>query len=83
MTDSMKKNTRYIRPRNLPHLASLIAGLSSYTLYFIVIRARIEVCRYNRPARSERTSFAASTFAGLSRFGVSDDSREITLRSCE
>ena len=32
-------------------------------------------------ARFSRTSFAASTLAGLSRLGVSDDSIEITLRS--
>jgi hypothetical protein len=33
------------------------------------------------PARSTRTSFAASTLAGLSRFGVSADKRDITLTS--
>lgn len=33
------------------------------------------------PAGSVLTSFAASTFAGLSRLGVSDDRREITLSS--
>ena len=32
---------------------------------------------------SVRTSFAASTFAGLSRLGVSEDNKEITLRSCK
>jgi hypothetical protein len=34
------------------------------------------------PGRSVRTSFAASTFAGLSVLGFSEDNRDITLRSC-
>lgn len=34
------------------------------------------------PAHSVRTSLAASTLAGLSVFGVSDDRREMTLISC-
>jgi len=34
------------------------------------------------PAQSARTSLAASTLAGLSVFGVSDDRREMTLISC-
>lgn len=33
-------------------------------------------------AKSFRTSTAASTLAGLSRLGLSDDRREITLKSC-
>lgn len=33
------------------------------------------------PSKSVRTCFAASTFAGLSRLGVFEESREITLRS--
>ena len=37
---------------------------------------------YNVLSKSVLTSFAASTFAGLSRFGLSDERREITLRSC-
>ena len=34
------------------------------------------------PSKLSRTSLAASTFAGLSRLGFSDDSNEMTLRSC-
>ena len=34
------------------------------------------------PSKSVLTSLAASTFAGLSRFGRSEDKREMTLRSC-
>ncbi len=35
------------------------------------------------PAKSDRISFAASTFAGLSKFGFSEDRREITLSNCD
>lgn len=35
----------------------------------------------NIPARSVRTSLAASTLAGLSVLGVSEDKREMTLIS--
>lgn len=35
------------------------------------------------PGRSARISFAASTFAGLSKFGFSEDKREITLNNCD
>lgn len=34
------------------------------------------------PSKSVRISFAASTLAGLSRFGLSDDNRDMTLTSC-
>lgn len=39
------------------------------------------VGRANVPARSVRTSLAASTLAGLSRFGASEDKSDITLTS--
>jgi len=35
------------------------------------------------PLNSVRISFAASTFAGLSKFGFSEDRREITLNNCD
>jgi hypothetical protein len=34
------------------------------------------------PGKSVRTSFAASTLAGLSKFGVSEERREMTLNNC-
>lgn len=33
------------------------------------------------PSMSFRTSLAASTLAGLSKFGVSEESRDMTLKS--
>ena len=58
--------------------------LSSYMLRF---RMNIEYIHYTKvrkktsPAKSVRTSLAASTLAGLSKFGESDERREMTLMS--
>lgn len=53
----------------------------------LVIASQIRASRFMQshcaPSKSSRTAFAASTFAGLSRLGLSEDRREITLINCK
>ena len=58
----------------------------TFFLYASISHVRLEGRREIKyrcvPAKSVRISFAASTFAGLSKFGFSEDKREITLSNC-
>jgi hypothetical protein len=56
-------------------------GLSSCTLDVALVIKRMGENGRDTLSGSVRTSLAASILAGLSRFGVSEDRREMTLMS--